>query len=207
MNNKAIKMKDKNGNIFYPCPYYPVGSIYETTNSGFKPADVFGGTWTKIYSDYEKIYLGSQRIREDWLNEGGPVSKTHVVGAYDYGIFAGIFENANKIATYKNMSGYDVKVGLTAQISTGGGNHGKIYFNNKLMVDGSTWSGADFRGVPDMKLYKIDDLGKETVQNYTGKGINMYVENTGSAYCYIRAITVHGYLISKKKRYIWERTA
>lgn len=44
---KAITLKDENGNLIYPCPYYPVGAIYMSVTN-HNPATIFGGQWEQI---------------------------------------------------------------------------------------------------------------------------------------------------------------
>lgn len=74
------------------------------------------------------------------------------------------------------------------------------------MFQDGTWSGTEFRTVGDMRgLYTIEEIGKRTIPNYSGQGVCLYLENTGNSRCYIRSITVHGYLVSKKKHFRWER--
>lgn len=47
MGNKAIKFKNKNNDYIYPCPYFPIGSVYISV-AEVNPSNFFGGTWEQI---------------------------------------------------------------------------------------------------------------------------------------------------------------
>ena len=44
---KGIQFKNKGGEKIYPCPFYPVGSVYISFNST-NPSTYFGGSWERI---------------------------------------------------------------------------------------------------------------------------------------------------------------
>lgn len=50
MSSKGVKFKNKNNEYIYPCPFYPIGSIYVSTSST-NPSTYFGGTWTLIHKN------------------------------------------------------------------------------------------------------------------------------------------------------------
>lgn len=55
MGNKAVRGKDEEGNIYYYCPYFPIGSLYLSVTN-VNPSQYFGGTWEQIKADaYLKI--------------------------------------------------------------------------------------------------------------------------------------------------------
>ncbi len=51
--NKSIRFK-RDGNVYYPYPYYPIGFFY-ITDSDTSPASLYGGTWELIK---DKFLLG-----------------------------------------------------------------------------------------------------------------------------------------------------
>lgn len=51
MTNIGARLKDKDGNIILPCPYYPIGSIYLSVNA-INPGTIFGGVWERMSGGY-----------------------------------------------------------------------------------------------------------------------------------------------------------
>ena len=101
MGSKAIKFRNKNNDYIYPCPYFPVGSIYlslSTTN----PSTYFGGTWELIKDRFLIGAGGSYNVN----TTGGSASHNHGyrVGFHPYyGVLIG--EDNNAISLYDYESG------------------------------------------------------------------------------------------------------
>lgn len=74
MASKGITFKDIKGNNIYPCPYYPVGSIYMSVNN-INPSKFFGGKWEQIQ---DKFLLGCGASHQNG-ETGGEESHTLTV--------------------------------------------------------------------------------------------------------------------------------
>lgn len=68
---KGIKMKDVNGNEIFPCPYYPVGSIYMSVLN-VNPSNYFGGTWEQI----KDVFLLASGTKYKAGSTGGSATHT-----------------------------------------------------------------------------------------------------------------------------------
>lgn len=110
MGNKAIKLKDYEGNSVYPCPYYPVGSIYMSVNN-INPTNFFGGTWEQIKDTfllsagdtYSAGSTGGEATHKLTMKElpgdvvgGGTNNKSWAVGAWNnYSSYAYVYTTIN----------------------------------------------------------------------------------------------------------------
>lgn len=98
---KAITLKDEEGNSIYPCPYYPVGAIYESVTSA-NPSNLFGGTWSLVTK--EIIDTGWQNF--SWTNS----------------TYIGTTQSSytqNKWRVKDNILYVQIGAGATASINTG----------------------------------------------------------------------------------------
>ena len=90
--SKAIQFKNKAGEKIYPCPYYPVGSVYISVNST-NPGTIFGGTWEQIKdrfllacgSTYANGKTGGEATHKLTLNE---------IPSHNHAIYSGWSENS-----------------------------------------------------------------------------------------------------------------
>ena len=86
MANKAIRLKGKN-DTFYPCPYYPVGSIYISVINE-NPTKWFGGTWVAFGAG--RVLVGVDTSQSEFntvLKTGGSKATekhTHRMDSYSF---------------------------------------------------------------------------------------------------------------------------
>ncbi len=207
--SKGIKFR-KNGEYIYPCPFYPVGSIYESTNST-NPSSYFGGTWECIYNDYDYIHFGSQvvhpGVQEQSLSGGS--SRTIILqGAY----------TREFLLMQKNIScppGYSFKYRWTSEITTNGNLQCELRINGIAVTDREgTWSNTQFRQTMASRFYKLgtDITPKPTTDiSYSNDGYiySLYaINNSGGTLSFsVWDVTAHLFAVSNNIIYKWRRIA
>ena len=179
---------------------YPIGALY-TSSTDISPSLALGfGTWTSIFTGYERQCIGSQVLYSQ-ITGYGTQTKVSLLGAYNYGLIDGVFANVT-IPT-----GYHKEYRLTFQGSTGGSPHVQVFLNNIGTNDIGTWSGDSFRILGGSNYFKESDITLETTMGYSNPGINLKFSNTGNSDYRIYNITIHGFIVSDTQTYKWKRTA
>lgn len=80
---KGIKMKDVNGNEIFPCPYYPVGSIYISVTN-INPKTYFGGEWKQVATGRTLMGASSDEQLSKTVDSGLPNIKGQLrIGWHD----------------------------------------------------------------------------------------------------------------------------
>ena len=179
---------------------YPIGAVY-TSFRNVSPDKLFGfGTWTSIFTGYERQCIGSQVLYSQVIGTGTQ-TKVSLLGAYSYRLIQGVFTNIT-IPT-----GYHREYRLTFQGSTGGSPHVQVFLNNIGTNDIGTWSSDTFRDIGASNYFKESDITLETTMGYSNPGINLKYSNSGNSDYRIYNITIHGFIVSDTQTYKWKRTA
>lgn len=75
--SKAIVFRNRQNEKIYPCPYYPIGSIFLSVTN-MNPATYFGGTWVQI-QDRFLLCAGSTYSAG---NTGGSATHKHTTSGH-----------------------------------------------------------------------------------------------------------------------------
>ena len=98
--SKAIVFRNHQNEKIYPCPYFPVGSIYLSLNST-NPSTYFGGTWELIKDRFLIGAGGTYNVN----STGGDIKHNHGyrVGYHPYyGVLIGNDNNAISLYDYES---------------------------------------------------------------------------------------------------------
>lgn len=179
---------------------YPVGDIY-TSSRNISPDKLFGfGTWTSIFTGYERQCVGSQVLYNQVIGNG-PQNNVSLLGVYNYSLINGVF------ASITIPTGYHKEYRLTFQGTTGGASTVQVFLNNIRTTTVETWSTDSFRILGASNYFKESDITLETTMGYSNPGINLKYSNSGNFDYRIYNITLHGFIVSDTQTYKWKRTA
>ena len=194
---KGVKLKNKNGEVFYPASYMPIGAIISLENS-IDPSTIYGGTWSLISNQPNRIYVGSSILYSSIT-----ITSTDTIplyGAYEYTLFNGVFTGTSL------PSGYHREYRLSALITNNNGADAIVMINSKELVRGCTYSNTTFRKACFSDYFKESDLKPlEPPQAYSTTGCLLKVKASAATTATISEITIHGYLVSDKNIRTWKR--
>lgn len=187
---------------------YPIGSYY-TSFDNTNPTDKFGGNWTLVESGYDIKQVGSMNIYSG-INGSGLVSKTNLIGAYNYQLIDGLFyiPSGSSSVEIPTPDGYHRAYRLFFQGSTGGGAQITMYLNNIATTILTTWSASTYRKISATDFFQESDIVLEPTMGYANNGINLKYQISSTASTWqIFDVIICGYFVSDEVRYTWRRTA
>lgn len=177
---------------------YPVNSIFTSTEN-VNPSTFLGGTWELIYSDVERICVGSQIIYPG-ASGSSLVSKTSVIGTYDYELIDGPF------VQIEIPEGYHKEYRLSFIGTTNNDTQIICYINNIETEAVRTYSANTYRKSTASNYFKQSDITLATTHGYAKQGVNLYYSITGTTTSWqFWDVTIHGYIASDEIYYKWKR--
>lgn len=101
--NKGVQLKDDTGNI-YPCPYYPVGSIYISVMNT-NPSTFFGGVWERFANGRVLVGVDENQSEFKTVNKTGGnknlqshnhgfSANTNITGGHNHGLTTAVWYNS-----------------------------------------------------------------------------------------------------------------
>ncbi len=116
--SKAIVFKTRNNEKIYPCPYYPIGSIYISVNST-NPSTYFGGSWIQI-KDRFLLACGSTYSNGSTGGEANHSLSNNELPSHNHSGTTGYSGTHNHTMRYGSSTGSGVN------ISTAGSTYGVL---------------------------------------------------------------------------------
>jgi hypothetical protein len=185
--------------------YMPIGTILETSDSSWSPNSRQMGTWQLVESGEICEHVGSQ-VLYPGINSGGQVGKTNLSCCYHDMLFEQLYTTTTK-------PGYHVEFRLSFIATTAGDRNIEVFLNTLRVLQGGTYSHANYRICFLSNRFKLSDIKKETTTGYSTEGINLDYLTTqttnasnGGAWAFYD-ICIHAYLVSDEPVYRWKRVS
>lgn len=138
--SKGIRLKNQNNEKVYPCPYFPIGSIYLSVNDT-NPSIWFGGIWEQISKGRTLIGVDTNDIDFSTVKKTGG-EKNHALTinempSHKHLIYQDARGNGNKFAvttSYADSVGNKIQNlaganGLVSNLSPNSGDNAKGLIN------------------------------------------------------------------------------
>lgn len=124
--SKSIQLQE-NGENVYPCPYFPVGSIYLSVNNT-NPSQWFGGTWEQIAKGRTLVGVDTSQTEFNTVKKtGGSKYLQEHTHTYTVPLYKG--QNLWGLPSYQySWDTYQNQISTTDKAGTGNSGNLQPYF-------------------------------------------------------------------------------